>query len=119
MTNGTWIGADAGIPALTAADRKFIIDEVALTLAGFPDDDAPEQGSGDGESPFSGPNTKKKWNDMDMDNWINIYVNTIDIPGKPGQKLVDSDDFMKDFWLSTVRKGPPSALMLMLETYTD
>lgn len=106
-TDNDWIGKDDGVPALTPEQIQFISSEQALIISGFPDNDTSEDetlldldldtGS------FSGEITKQKWNELDMDNWLTRYVETVPIAGQPGTRLISSTHFFRDFWLSTVR----------------
>ncbi|KAK6375819.1 hypothetical protein LTS17_007641 [Exophiala oligosperma] len=113
-SDGNWYGENDGVPALTEEDILFIISERALAYAGFPDSDGStwpindsvvitkRQTTGDFDpSKFGGPNTLQKWNDLAMDEWLELYVAKVDIPGQPGKKLANSTNFFRDFWLST------------------
>lgn len=114
-SNGDWFGDDDGVPALTEEDILFIISERALAYAGFPDPDGStwpvndsvvitKRQSTDSSSTdyFGGENTLEKWNRLQMDRWLELYVAEVDIPGRPGRKLANSTNFFHDFWLSTV-----------------
>lgn len=116
-TDDGW-NPDEGVPPLSADAITFIVDEEALALSGFPDNDTlTDSGANstvtddaddielDGDnvsSNFSGEITREKWIQNDMDTWLINYVQRVPIAGRPGTRLMDSTHFFRDFWLSTV-----------------
>lgn len=104
MTSTTTTSSSSPISSLSPEDIYFIRSEEALAQTGFPDEDDSTDFFVDPGSPFSGANTKEKWDSLNMDDWLEKYVKTVDISGQPGKKLIDSTNFFSDFWLSTVKR---------------
>ncbi|KAK4941114.1 hypothetical protein LTR10_018914 [Elasticomyces elasticus] len=100
--NEAWIGENDGIPALTAADIAFITDNQTFINAGFYENEGLQNGTRKKREFdfFGGANTKEKWDEMDMDEWLVKYIKRIPIAGK-STKLIDSTNFFTEFWLST------------------
>ena len=93
------IGEGHGIPKLSAEDINFALTELPQIL----DTDGNTKKLRREESILNdtGPDSAEKWKTWKMDDWLELYVKERTIWGS-NTKLINSDYFAKDFWLSTV-----------------
>ncbi|KKY19360.1 hypothetical protein UCRPC4_g04520 [Phaeomoniella chlamydospora] len=96
------IGEGHGIPKLSAEDINFALTELPQIL----DTDGNTKKLRREESILNdtGPDSAEKWKTWKMDDWLELYVKERTIWGS-NTKLINSDYFAKDFWLSTGEFG--------------